>query len=634
MTKPSRYAQYSQEALIGMLERRDSERRYGLVWEREGIEADRALNDDFIVLDLDPALSTPPTDDQGWRNLIIEGDNWDALRALRSAYAGRVKCILIDPPYNTGSRDFAYNDRYIGTTDRYRQSLWLEFLYRRLILARDLLSEDGVILVCINDENRARLDLLMEQALPGMRVGSFVWKTRIGSNDTKGAFLSTDHEHILAYANPGFRFGGLEKTFAMYSNLDDDPNGAWRQSDLTGPKDYVERPNLLFPICDPATGYFYPANPGRTWVYWSRENEARLTAKARLEGRPVRRTRTGKVMEDWIAEGRVIFPKAPRIEVWDTLESLKAAIAKGEVPRSGSGVALLKAELPEDYLKQLVGRPVAWGIPTFKRYRSELRNQTQPLSSWIRATSEEPVLSDEPANDLGSSFNDEGARSLHDLFHQKVFNYAKPPSLMKSLLSQATEQDDIILDFFAGSGTTGAAALMLNAEQEVNRRFILVSTTEATPDDPHKNICRDVCAERIRRTIAGTGNADPLPGDFAYLRTRRIAWDDVLYEFDPATVWTLLQLRHDRPFVGYTPAASLQVSYPPPDRPADPILAFVPHPNEGAFEQLQSLSREGNLTVYTPVPSHVRDVLAMPGVPIEQVPDRLLAEFPRIVAGL
>src|SRR5437879_2449050 len=99
MTKPtSRYAQYSHEALIAMLERRDSERRYGLVWEREGIEADRALNDDFIALDLDTVLSSPPMDDRGWRNLIIEGDNWDALRALRSAYAGRVKCILIDPP--------------------------------------------------------------------------------------------------------------------------------------------------------------------------------------------------------------------------------------------------------------------------------------------------------------------------------------------------------------------------------------------------------------------------------------------------------------------------------------------------------------------------------------------------------
>lgn len=200
MSQPSRYDQHSREELIRILERRDSERRYGLVWEREGIEADRAVNSDFVALDLDPELSTPPTDDRGWRNLVIEGDNWDALRALRMAYVGRVKCILIDPPYNTGARDFAYNDHYVGANDRYRQSLWLEFMYRRLLLARDLLADDGVMLVCINDENRARLDLLLEQALPGMRLGSFVWRTKDTANNTRERAFSSVHEHVLIYA--------------------------------------------------------------------------------------------------------------------------------------------------------------------------------------------------------------------------------------------------------------------------------------------------------------------------------------------------------------------------------------------------------------------------------------------------
>jgi len=192
MTKPSRYSQLSHEALVSLIERRDSERRYGLVWEREGIEPDRALNGDFVALDLDQELSTVPIDDQGWRNLIIEADNWDALRALRTAYAGRVKCIFIDPPYNRGSNDFAYNDRYIGKGDRYRQSLWLEFLYRRLLLARDLLADDGAIFVCINDENRSRLDLLMEQALPGMRLGSFVWRTKDTNNSLESLGFARD----------------------------------------------------------------------------------------------------------------------------------------------------------------------------------------------------------------------------------------------------------------------------------------------------------------------------------------------------------------------------------------------------------------------------------------------------------
>ena len=140
----NRYDHLSKEDLIRLLERRDAMQRYGLIWEREGIEQDRARNQDYVVLDLDPALSTAPQDEAGWRNLVIEGDNWDALRALRLTHAGRIRCILIDPPYNTGNKDFVYNDRFVGKDDRFRHSLWLEFLYQRLVLARDLLAEDGV----------------------------------------------------------------------------------------------------------------------------------------------------------------------------------------------------------------------------------------------------------------------------------------------------------------------------------------------------------------------------------------------------------------------------------------------------------------------------------------------------------
>lgn len=122
----NRYDGLSRDDLARLLERRDTLQRYGLIWEREGIEPDRALNQDYVVLDLDRELSTSPEDEKGWRNLVIEGDNWDALRVLRLTHSSRVRCILIDPPYNTGNRDFAYNDRYVGKDDRFRHSLWLE----------------------------------------------------------------------------------------------------------------------------------------------------------------------------------------------------------------------------------------------------------------------------------------------------------------------------------------------------------------------------------------------------------------------------------------------------------------------------------------------------------------------------
>ena len=132
------YEDLDREALIRLLRRRDAERQLGLVWERDEIEVDDAVNSDYVALQLDSALSHG---DAPWDNLIIEGDNFDALRALRMSHKGAIRCIYIDPPYNTGNRDFVYNDRFVDKTHRFRHSLWLEFMYRRLQLARELLAE-------------------------------------------------------------------------------------------------------------------------------------------------------------------------------------------------------------------------------------------------------------------------------------------------------------------------------------------------------------------------------------------------------------------------------------------------------------------------------------------------------------
>ena len=143
-----KYDDLSKDELVRLVEARDrrDEIRFGLVWEADEIERDKALNKDFVALDLDCSLCVG---DGPWRNLLIEGDNFDALRYLRMTFAGRVKCILIDPPYNTGSSDFIYNDRFVEKEHLWRHSLWLEYMFQRLTIARDLLSNDGVILVHI-----------------------------------------------------------------------------------------------------------------------------------------------------------------------------------------------------------------------------------------------------------------------------------------------------------------------------------------------------------------------------------------------------------------------------------------------------------------------------------------------------
>ncbi len=207
-------------------------KKLGLTWEADFIERDAALNSNMVFPELvaqDSLLDASETSG----NLIIEGDNFDSLRLLKATHAGKIRVILIDPPYNTGNKDWVYNDSYLNKNNRWKHSTWLEFMYQRMVLARDLLTSDGVILICINDENRSRLELMMDEVMSGQRLGSMVWRTRQGSNADQGCFMSSDHEHVLIYGNPGFAFKGFEKSYEMYSNPDDDPKGDWRSSDLT-----------------------------------------------------------------------------------------------------------------------------------------------------------------------------------------------------------------------------------------------------------------------------------------------------------------------------------------------------------------------------------------------------------------
>src|SRR6185437_9551693 len=194
-----KYDHLERDALVRLLERRDAERQLGLVWERDELDPDTALNQDFVALEQDETLSHG---DAPWPNLIIEGDNYDALRALRMSHAGRIRCIYIDPPYNTGNRDFVYNDRFVDKTHRFRHSLWLEFMHKRLVLARELLADDGVIFVSIDDNELFRLGMLMDRVFGVQsKLATFVWQT--DGNFDNQAKIKICHEYVLAYSlNP------------------------------------------------------------------------------------------------------------------------------------------------------------------------------------------------------------------------------------------------------------------------------------------------------------------------------------------------------------------------------------------------------------------------------------------------
>lgn len=599
----SRYDDLSREQLVSLLVRRDAERRLGLVWERNEIERDRALNSDFISLSLDQELSCG---EGPFQNLIIEGDNFDALRWLRMTMKGRIKCIYIDPPYNTGNKDWVYNDHYVAKEDRYRHSVWLEFLHRRLTLARDLLTPDGVLMVSINDENRAKLELMLDEVLPGMRVGSMVWRTKDTANDKERAF-SAVHEHVLVYANSGFCFGGLPIDTSKYQERDGDFRGRWAPMPITQPKTMQDRPNGYYPIKDPQTEHWYPCSPDTVWRYASKD---------RLKpGQKIRK----RTIEELIDDNRISFPRAAGVIRFETMDELMEGIATGNVPRDGNGHPLLREGLPD--LDFWVGKDISLGRPSMKAFLDEKKKLTRPVSSWIAGVGE--AIEDDEVETLRSDRQGKGTDAVKAVLGLKAFDFPKPPSLMHSLLRHVVGDDDIILDFFAGSGTTAEAVMALNAEDGFQRRFILVSSTEATADEPNKNICRDVCAERVRRLVAGVGDREPLPGDFAYLKVEKIDFHDLSYDLESADIWAAVQACHGLALDPYLPGNPVQVA-----SDGEIAVAYCDKPTPDALARLEQLADEGFLIVYSWSPGRIEPALAgRRTAEVRAVPDELIRRF-------
>lgn len=462
------YEDLDRDALIRLLRRRDAERQLGLVWERDEIEADAAVNSDYVALQLDPALSHG---NGPWDNLIIEGDNFDALRALRMSHKGAIRCIYIDPPYNTGNRDFVYNDRFVDKTHRFRHSLWLEFMYRRLQLAKELLADDGVIFVSIDDNELFRLGMLMDRVFGEDNfIANIIWQKSYATKNSALHF-STAHEYILCFARQGslWRPNHLPRTAeqdAGFSNPDNDPRGPWTSGPIQARNFYGAG---TYPIETPSGRVIAGPPPGNYWRY-SKQKFDELD-------------RDGRIW--WGANG-------------------------GNVPR-------------------------------LKRFLSEVRRGVVPQTLW-------------EYKDVGHTAD--AKRQLQEILQrsgsEELFSTPKPLQLMDHILRIATKSNDVVVDFFAGSGTTAHAVAKLNAEDGGNRKFILVSSTEATEDDPDKNLCRDVCAERVRRVLGGYTNAkgqavDGLGGGFAYLRARRVPKHRMNQKLDHAEIWSALQLVHGRP---------------------------------------------------------------------------------------
>lgn len=355
---------------------------------------------------------------QASQNLLIKGDNLEVLKHLKNAYANQVKMIYIDPPYNTGSDGFVYQDDRKFTPNELAEladmsldeakrvldftakksnshSAWLTFMYPRLYIARELLKEDGVIFISIDDNEQAQLKLLCDEVFGEENfVAGFIRKTKSVTNVEKTG-VNIQHEYLICYAKNKelIYLKGDEKDFSQYQNPDDDLNGEWISDNPTAPRD-----GDRYPIINPYTGKKDYPPKGRAW-FFSREN-----------------------FELWVQSGKIKFKK--------------------EHSEKERGFIL-------------------------KRYKNEIKNTDAMLDSLF----------------LDNSYlNQAATKEQVKLFNEKVFDSPKSVALICRIISCLVMDKDIILDFFAGSGTTAHAVMQLNAQDNGNRRFICVQIDE--PTDP------------------------------------------------------------------------------------------------------------------------------------------------------
>jgi adenine-specific DNA-methyltransferase len=365
------------------------------------------------------------------QNLYVEGDNLEVLRILQSSYRNKVKTIFIDPPYNTG-KDFVYKDDFQDNVKNYKDKIqgalksntetngrfhtdWLNMMYPRLKISRNLLREDGVIFISIDDHEVYNLKKICDEIFGEENfLANIVWQHSIQPKGYLGTF-SVHHNHILVYSKSSeFNLGSLERTAEhnkAYSNPDNDPNGLWRTGDV---RNALYRPNLIYTIKTPSGKIIDP--PEKGWR-WSKET-----------------------LEEKISTGEIIFNK-------DETSIIRKI-----------------------YLKNLEGRA--------------------PETIWF-------------GKEVGTTR--EGNKVIKELFDNTLpFDTPKPVELIKRAIQLSNEKDGIILDFFAGSSTTAHAVMELNAEDNGNRKFIMVQLGEETDETSvayktgYKNIA-EIGKERIRR---------------------------------------------------------------------------------------------------------------------------------------
>lgn len=541
-----------------LLELVDS-KRYGLVWEEHAELVEEEMKTKIPVFIEDNSRKIegdPSTSDY---NFLLEGDNLHSLHLLSKTHSNMIDVICIDPPYNTGNEEFIYNDKIIDKNDIYAHSKWLSFMSKRLEIARTLLKESGIIFISIDDNEQAPLKMLCDEIF-GKDNFIAVLPTimNLKGNQDEFGFAGT-HEYTICYSKnkKKSRINEFPTSDEEFEEWLEDDKGLYKQGATlkrTGqdaPRD--RRAKSYFPIL---------------------VKENKVTSITEAEYNSIYDKDSNRFNDDFVTDLLIKY------------ESLGYDVilpeSNGEKTSWRWQYSKVKNEADEILIIQ--GR---YGPSLYKKQR--------------------PTIGDRPTKKPKSIFykpeysSSNGTAQVRKIFGKKIFNNPKPIDLIKDFLFLSTNNNSIVLDFFAGSGTTAHALALLNKEDGGNRKYILCTNNE-------NNICEEVTYKRI------VNIQEKLPHNLKYYKTKFINKDDEDLEYSLLdNVKTLIELEH---------AIDLEES--------DKAVAFT-------LSEIRDLDLSGIKTVYVRQHSHAlmdkEDKLRYKNIELIDVPEYYFASEMR-EAGL
>lgn len=420
-----------------LLELVNTQKRYGLVWEDKPEDVEEKLRDNLPVLTEVKERAIISDNLDAPNHILIEGDNLEALTALAYTHAGKVDVIYIDPPYNTGNKDFVYNDTFIDSDNAYRHSTWLSFMSKRLRIAKKLLSDRGVIFISIDDNEIAQLKMLCSEIFGSI---NFLQQIIIESNprgSQSSKYFANTHEYLLVYSKLPYP----DISFGLSKNEDD------------------------------LSDYKYEDSRGRYRLLGLRQRGGAW----RKEDRP------------FLHYPIYINPKTKAVSLNESEE-----FSVQVIPQRPSGELGRWTWSPQKVIKQIsevVGIIVNEGTDN-EKWDVARKNYLTSEDGEVRLSKVKSLWIEKEIN------YQNGGSELKEIIGDGKFDYPKPLFLLNKILKCSTQKGAIILDFFAGSGTTMHAVMQLNAEDGGHRQCILVTNNE-------NGICENVTYERNKRVING-----------------------------------------------------------------------------------------------------------------------------------